>query len=252
MRPQTIPFLNAALAGCTALAIGATLLAPALALAAAAATGDYGTVSAVDAAGVVTIVPWGKTPADSRTVATGKDTAVSINKDVGKWADLKEGMWIKLEDVGADGAARKIIAGQFIFMDGDKMVIFKGLPEEFILYGSAGWYTNAVDGFKFKFQAMRAGPDGPNAGANLRPAGYKEPPGGFVVYFPLTLKGAVLNYEGAKPGAAALDAEGKFAINKDTVTESYWKHPKNPNQRDAGFVSGLTELTIRKLPKREK
>lgn len=49
-------------------------------------------------------------------------------------------------------------------------------------------------------------------------------------------------------GVTWLDADGKIAITKDTVTESYWKHPKNPNKLDAGYTSGLTEITVRKIP----
>jgi hypothetical protein len=46
------------------------------------------------------------------------------------------------------------------------------------------------------------------------------------------------------------DADGKVLINKETCGESYWKHRKNPGRPEAGYVSGLTELTIRKLPTR--
>lgn len=89
-------------------------------------------------------------------------------------------------------------------------------------------------------------------GLNLRPAEYKEPEGGFIFYWPAELNGAVLNYHGAKPGATKLDAEGKYMITKETVDETYWKHPKNPNKLDLGDTTGLTELTVRKLPKFKK
>ena len=97
---------------------------------------------------------------------------------------------------------------------------------------------------------MGAGKAQSNPGTNLRAAEYKEPPGGFVVYFPKTLEGAVLGWGGFKPAANVPDKDGKVLINKETCTDYYWKHLKNPARPEAGSVSGLTEFTIRKLPKR--
>ena len=215
-----------------------------------AAAVDYGTVVSVDPSGVVTFIPWTKKKEDARTIPTSADTSVTIALAPGKVTDIAEGMWIKIEETDADGKAKKISAGPFLSEDGDKVVIFKGMPEEFILYGSDGWYTNTAGGCKFKVQPMGAGKEPTNPGSNLRPATYKEPAGGFVFYFPLTLKGAVINWGGSKPGSKQLDADGKVLINKDTCTDKYFKHLKNPARPEAGYVSGLTELTIRKLPKR--
>lgn len=215
-----------------------------------AAAGDYGTIASVDAAGVVTLIPWGKKPADAKTVATSADTSVTLALSPGKVSDLKAEMWIKIDEVAADGKAKKISAGPFVAEDGDKVVIFKGMPEEFILYRSEGWYTNTAGGVKFKVQPMGAGKEPTNPGSNLRAAAYKEPAGGFVVYFPLTLKGAVVNWGGSKPGANVPDAEGKVLINKATCTDYYYKHLKNPARPEAGYTGGMTEFTIRKLPKR--
>jgi len=217
---------------------------------AAAAAGDYGTVTCVDAAGVIRLVPWGKKPTAAFDIPTRPDASVLINLESGKLSDLREGMWLKVLERAADGKARRITAGQFVQEVGDKVVLFKGMPEEFLVYGSEGWYTNIAAGIQFKIQPMGAGKSPSNPGTNLRPAKYREPAGGFVVYFPTTLKGAVLNWEGCKPGANMADADGKVLINKETCGETYWKHRKNPGRPEAGDVSGLTELTIRKLPTR--
>lgn len=88
-----------------------------------------------------------------------------------------------------------------------------------------------------------------DTGANLRPSSYAEPAEGFVFHLPASLKGAVVNFHGAKPGVTTPDAEGRITINKETVLDSYFVHPKNPVKPELGSTSGLTELTIRKLPK---
>ena len=97
---------------------------------------------------------------------------------------------------------------------------------------------------------MGAGKTPSNPGTNLRAAEYKEPAGGFIVFFPNTLQGAVLGWGGFKPGANVPDEVGKVLVNKDTCTDYYWKHLKNPARPEAGYVSGMTEFTIRKLPER--
>ncbi len=213
------------------------------------ATDHCGIISSVDALGNVKYVPWGKKKADTKTVATTADTSVIIALTAGKVADLKDGMWIKFEEL-TDGKSKKISAGQFLMEDGDKIVIFKGLPEEFILYNHEGWYTNEIAGVKFKIQPMGKGESPTNPGTNLRSAAYKEPAGGFVVYFPKSIEGAVVNWGGSKPGTNVPDADGKVLVNKETCTDYYWKHLKNPAKPDEGFTSGMTEFTIRKLPTR--
>lgn len=219
------------------------------AAAAPVGSGDIGTVSAVDNSGTISFVPWGKTDADMGKVATKAETAVSVAAAAAKIADVKAGMWIKFDEIGSGGEAKRVSSGQFLAEDGDKLVIFKALPGEFLQREVKDWYTNEAGGIRFKVQLMRSSGDPKIPGANLRPASYKEPAGGFVFYLPSTLKGAVLNYGGPKRGMTVPDADGKIVINKDTVTETYWQHPKNPNKPDLGSVSGLTELTIRKLPK---
>lgn len=212
-------------------------------------SGDIGTVSAVDDSGTIRFVPWGKTDTDMENVATTAETEVSVAAAAAKVADLKAGMWIKLDEMAGSGEAKRLSAGQFLAEDGDKLVIFKALPGELLQRDVKDWYTNEAGGIRFKVQLMRSSGDPKILGANLRPASYREPAGGFVFYLPLTLKGAVLNYGGPKVGRTVPDADGKLVINKDTVTETYWKHPRNPSKPDLGSVSGLTELTIRKLPK---
>ena len=217
--------------------------------AAPVSNGDIGTVSAVDRAGTISFVSWGKAVAEMERVATRTETEVSVAGAAAKVADVRVGMWIRFDAIGGGGEANRVSAGQFLAEDGDKLVIFKALPGEFLQREVKDWYTNEAGGIKFKVQLMRSSGDPKIPGANLRPVSYKEPAGGFVFYLPLTLKGAVLNYGGPKPGVTVPDADGKIVINKDTVTETYWQHPRNPNKPDLGVVSGLTELTIRKLPR---
>ncbi len=210
---------------------------------------DYGTVAAVDD-GAIRLIPWGRKKEDAKSFFTAADASVLINLDPGKVSDLTEGMWLKVLERGGDGKARRIIAGQFLQQDGDKVVVFKGLPEEFLIHRSDGWYTNTVAGVQFKIQPMGPGKTPSNLGTNLRAARYQEPAGGFVVYFPRTLEGAVLGWGGFKPGANIPDADGKVLVNKDTCTDYYWKHLKNPARPEAGYASGMTEFTIRKMPPR--
>ena len=211
--------------------------------------GDYGTVAAVDGT-VIQLIPWGKKKEDARTVSAAARPSILINLDPGKVNDLAEGMWLKVLERDSDGTAKRIIAGQFLQEDGDKVVVFKGLPEEFLVYNSEGWYTNTVAGVQFKVQPMGAGKTASNLGTNLRAAKYQEPAGGFVVYFPKTLEGSVLGWGGFKPKANIPDADGKVLVNKETCTDYYWKHLKNPARPEAGYASGMTEFTIRKMPSR--
>ena len=210
---------------------------------------DYGTVVAVDA-DMIRFVPWGEKADAAKPVPTSADISVLVNLEPGKVADLKEGMWLKVLERDGDGKAKRIIAGQFLQQDGDKVVIFKGLPEEFLVYRSEGWYTNTVAGVQFKVQPMGAGKTPSNLGTNLRAAKYQEPAGGFVVCFPRTLDGAVLGWGGFKPKANIPDADGKVLVNKETCTDYYWKHLKIPARPEAGYASGMTEFTIRKMPAR--
>jgi lysophospholipase L1-like esterase len=210
---------------------------------------DYGTILSVDA-GVIRFVPWGEKADAAKIIPAATDASILVNLDVGKVADLKAGMWLKVLERDGDRKVKRLIAGQFLQEDGDKVVVFKGLPEEFLVHRSEGWYTNTAGGVRFKVQPMGAGKTPSNPGTNLRAAEYKEPAGGFVVYFPKTLQGAVLGWGGFKLGANEPDADGKVLVNKDTCTDYYWKHLKNPARPEAGYVSGMTEFTIRKLPPR--
>lgn len=232
------------------LASRSAIAAPAPATAPAAADpADYGTVAAVGG-GAIQLIPWGKKKEDAKAISTSADVSILINLDPGKVSDLIEGMWLKVLERDGDGKAKRIAAGQYLQADGDKVVVFKGLPEEFLVHRSEGWYTNNVAGVQFKVQPMGAGKTPSNLGTNLRAAKYREPAGGFVVYFPKTLDGAVLGWGGFKPNANIPDADGKVLVNKDTCTDYYWKHLKNPARPEAGYTSGMTEFTIRKMPPR--
>jgi hypothetical protein len=218
------------------------------ATAAPISNGEIGTISKVDGQKAITFVPWGKAVSEAKDVSLSIDTQIDVVQATEKKADLQPGMWIKFGKASNDGVPLAITAGHFVSQDKDKIVIFQNLPAEFLSTDVKDWYTNEAGGVKFKIQVMRSKTDMAVTGLNLRPASYQEPAGGFVFYWPQQLKGAVLNYEGAKPGVTTPDADGKITITKDTVTESYWKHPKNPNKLDAGYTTGLTELTVRKMP----
>lgn len=213
--------------------------------------GDFGTIATFDKTGTITLQPWGQAPTNAKTVRTDAQTILTVGNAPAKVADLKDGMWIKLDDVSEDGVARTLSAGHFVSQDGNKVVIFKGLSKEFLITDVKDWYTNEAAGIKFKINLMRDKERGVT-GINLRPANYREPDGGFVFYWPTELKGTVFGVHGAKPGTTIPDADGKIVITKDSVDESYWKHPKNPNKLEAGFVSGLTELTVRKIPRQKQ
>ena len=233
-------------------AIAAFLFFAATSTFAAAPSAAFGTISTVDPKGTVTLTPWGKPANESISTQVDKDSTITINTVPGKLDQLKAGMWIKLDEFTADGPAKKISAGEFLTKDGDKVAMFKGLPEEFFLVSNGkGWYTNEINGLKFKAQQMSGPPGVTNTGMNFRAAGYQEPEGGFVVYVPLSLKGITLNHGGPKPGSMMPDDQGRVFINKDSVTDNYWKHPKNPAKPEEGFTTGLTELTMRKFPRRE-
>ena len=80
--------------------------------------------------GTFTVQPQGtKVPADVAKVATDTKTAVTVASEAGKVADLKIGMWVRAEIV--DGIARKIVAGHLWLEEGERLVLFKGLPQEF-------------------------------------------------------------------------------------------------------------------------
>ena len=232
---------------CFCICFFTTLLSSANEPAVPVATGEFGTISEIAAQKTITFVPWGK--AEAKSVSITVDTKIAFANEAAKKAELQPGMWLKIDKISDDGAALAITAGQFVVQESGKVIIFQNLSAEFLSTDVKDWYTNEAGGVKFKIQVMRSKTDLAVTGLNLRPAKYQEPAAGFVFYWPKQLKGAVLNYEGAKPGVAVPDSDGKITITKDTVTDSYWKHPKNPNMLDAGYTSGLTELTVRKIPK---
>lgn len=208
-------------------AFGGILFWSPMATAVPISNGEFGTISKVDGKKEITFVPWGKGVSEAKSVSLSGDTQIDIAQATEQKADLQPGMWIKFGKVNGDGVPLAITAGHFVSQNKDKIVLFQNLPAEFLFTDVKDWYTNEAGGVKFKIQVMRSKTDMAVIGLNLRPAKYQEPVGGFVFYWPQKLKGAVLNYEGAKRGVTTPDAEGKIAITKDTVTESYWKHPKN-------------------------
>ncbi|HEV7401736.1 MAG TPA: hypothetical protein VGO11_02375 [Chthoniobacteraceae bacterium] len=210
--------------------------------------GEIGTVSSVDAGGRLGFIPWGGTSSEAKVVPMTADAVFTIGGAAVPAQSLKPGMWIELEQTN-NGDVRRASAGEFLAADGGRIVIFRGLPAAFLQRDVKDWYTNEAGGVQFKVQFMRGSGDPKITGANLRPSKYAEPAEGFVFHLPAELRGAVVNFHGAKPGVTTPDAEGKITINKETVIESYFNHPKNPVKPELGATSGLTELTLRKLPK---
>lgn len=64
--------------------------------------------AAVDSAGVISVVPDGKTDADAVKISTNDQTVVTIDKKSAKVADLKVGMTVLV--TGTNGLATKIDA----------------------------------------------------------------------------------------------------------------------------------------------
>jgi hypothetical protein len=211
--------------------------------------GEIGTVSSVDPGGRIGFIPWGGTSAEATVVPMAADAVFTIGGASAPAESSKPGMWIELDERTNDGAVKRASAGEFLSADAGRIVIFRGLPAEFLQRDVKDWYTNEAGGVQFKVQLMRGSGDPKITGANLRPSKYAEPAEGFVFHLPAGLKGAVINFHGAKPGVTTPDAEGKITISKETVFESYYSHPKNPVKPELGATSGLTELTLRKLPK---
>ena len=90
--------------------------------------------------GTFAIQPQGtKRPTEVQQVATDANTAIAVASQSSKVADLKVGMWVRAEIV--DGIACKIDAGHLWLEEGDKLVLFKGLPPEFFTH-PAGFDVN--------------------------------------------------------------------------------------------------------------
>lgn len=64
--------------------------------------------AAADSAGVISVVPDGKTDADAVKISTNDQTVVTIDKKSAKVADLKVGMTVSV--TGTNGLASKIEA----------------------------------------------------------------------------------------------------------------------------------------------
>ncbi len=208
--------------------------------------GDIGTIASSEPAGALMFLPWGNPPRETVKITVAAKPTITIAASPGARADLHDGMWIKLEELGPGDVVQRLSAGFFLTESNHQIIIFKGMPGEFLLRAGEDWYTNEAGGVRFKVNLMRGG--GLVTGANLRPASYREPEGGFLFYLPAALQGTVLHYEGAPPGAATPDGEGKILITKGSSGPSYSQHLKNPARPELGFVSGLTELTLRKFP----
>ena len=163
--------------------------------------------------GTFSVQPQGtKAPADVVKVATDAKTVVSVALAVIKVADLKVGMWARVEVV--NGIAAKIIAGHLWLEDGDKLVLFKGLPQEFFTH-PAGFDVPTVP---TKFGPLRMVYRLVGNGAYLRWGRKALPKEGMVVCWPTKLK-AKFSYGGppVKP-----DNQGLIHLPADVSELRIW------------------------------
>ena len=138
---------------------------------------------APDEKGTFAIQPQGtNASADIVKVATNAKTVVAVAQDEIKVTELKVGMWARVELV--NGIAAKIVAGHLWLEDGEKLVFFKGLPQEFFTH-SAGFDVNNVP---TKFGPLRMVYRLTGNGSYLRWGRKALPKEGMVVHWPTSFK----------------------------------------------------------------
>ena len=133
--------------------------------------------------GTFAIQPQGtQGPTEVQQIASNAKTAVTIASEAIKVADLKVEMWVREET--ADGSARKIVAGHLWLEEGDKLVLFKGLPPEFSTH-PAGFDVYNVP---TKFGPLRMMYRLTGNGSYLRWGRKALPKEGMVVCWPTALR----------------------------------------------------------------
>jgi arabinogalactan endo-1,4-beta-galactosidase/ribosomal protein L7/L12 len=177
--------------------------------------GDYVQGTIIDAPhedGIFTVQPQGtKAPCAAMKIATDARTVVSIAQEKIKVSDLKAGMWVRAEM--ADGIARKIVAGHLWLEEGDKLVLFKGLPPEFFTH-PAGFDVNNEP---TKFGPLRMMYRLTGNGSYLRWGRKALPKEGMVVCWPTSLKARFSFGQPVKP-----DEHGMIHLPADVSELRIW------------------------------
>ncbi len=176
--------------------------------------------------GTFTVQPQGtKVPADVVKIATDAKTTVTIASETIKVADLKVGMWVRAEM--ADGIARKIVAGHLWVEEGDKLVLFQGLPPEFFTY-PAGFDVNNEP---TKFGPLRMMYRLTGNGSYLRWGRKALPKEGMVVCWPTSLKARFSHGPPVKP-----DDQGLIHLPADVSELRVWFLDPVVPKKDDGKV----------------
>jgi hypothetical protein len=205
----------------------------------AKAAAIQGTITvAPDEKGTFFVQPQGtKAPANVVKVVTDAKTVVSVALAAIKVADLNVGMWARAEMV--NGVAAKIVAGHLWLEDGDKLVLFKGLPQEFFIH-PAGFDVSTVP---TKFGPLRMVYRLVGNGSYLRWGRKALPKEGMVVCWPTKLK-AKFSYGGppVKP-----DDQGLIHLPADVSELRIW-FTDPVTRQDAGSKPRLSPKNESKPP----
>ena len=196
-------------------------------------------IVAPDANGIFTVQPQGtKAAADAVRVATDTKTVVSVAQKQAQLGDLKVGMWAKVE-LG-QGVATKVVAGHLWLEEGEKLVLFSGLPQELFTH-PAGFDVSNVP---TKFGPLRLVYRLTGNGSYLRWGRKALPKEGMVVCWPTTLKARFSYGPPVKP-----DDQGEIHLPADVSELRIWfVDPVVPQKSDnkvghgrkmtAGFILG--------------
>jgi ribosomal protein L7/L12 len=189
---------------------------------------DYVQGTIIDAPGedgLFNVQPQGtKAPCAAMKITTDPKTVVTIVQEKIKVADLKVGMWVRAEMVG--DVATRIVAGHLWLEDGERLVLFKGLPEEFFTH-PAGFDVNNVP---TKFGPLRMMYRLTGNGSYLRWGRKALPKEGMVVCWPTTLKARFSYGPPVKP-----DERGLIHLPADVSELRIWfADPVVPKKNKAG------------------
>ncbi len=176
---------------------------------------DYVQGTIIDAPhedGIFNVQPQGtKAPCAAMKITTDPKTVVTIAQEKTKVADLKVGMWVRAEMVGE--VATRIVAGHLWLEDGERLVLFKGLPEEFFTH-PAGFDVNNVP---TKFGPLRMMYRLTGNGSYLRWGRKALPKEGMVVCWPTSLKARFSFGQPVKP-----DEHGMIHLPADVSELRIW------------------------------
>ena len=175
--------------------------------------------------GTFAIQPQGtKGPAEVQQVATDTKTVVTVAEEKIKVADLRVGMWVRAEIVG--DVAAKIVAGHLWIEDGEKLLLFKGLPEEFFTHPAGFDVINVPT----KFGPLRMMYRLTGNGSYLRWGRKALPKEGMVVCWPTKLNARFSYGPAVKP-----DDQGLIHLPADVSELRIWfADPIVPKKNKAG------------------